>query len=686
MQSYFILYFTFSLFYFMFGIYIISNDRHSTISKMLFLLCIDLFLWAIGYSFMFIAPNIYLANFWRLISALGWCSFFSIWLIIAITLKKSDEIKLSSGKILLAFLPAVLFYINTLRYQPSEVLFQINDRWNDVYPVNFIEILYYVYTVIFAIISVRIFYKLAKVSKLQRKRNQSKIIYLTTLFCFAFGTLTDDILPLIHIQTIPLAILAAPIGLIGIWYSIKKYELIIITPKYVSEYVFEYIFKNVNDPIFIIGEDFSIKKANNIALENISKITFETMVKENENIFLELILLESISNVEVILNKKNVKLECELSGKVIYDEFKDILGIVIILHDISERRKAEKKLRDYNEQLEHERKRLYSLINKLPGLVYLRTIEGEIVFANHNFKVIFGEPNNKLCYYLLFNKDKPCNHCCNIQPNYENEILRQWKCVIREVIYDVFQQPFQDSDGKQLFLMQMNDITKSELALEEVIRLDRLNLVGELAASIAHEVRNPMTTVRGFLQILKSRDTLHENAEYFDLMISELDSANGIITEFLSIAKTKKELHKVVKLNKLVNSLYPLILADATNQDKQVELVTAEVTESAMNEREIRQLILNLTRNGLESMLNKGILTIMTYMDADSIVLAVQDQGVGICEDVIAKLGTPFLTTKEDGTGLGLSTCYSIAQRHNAKIDVESNPSGTTFFVRFKLD
>jgi len=211
-----------------------------------------------------------------------------------------------------------------------------------------------------------------------------------------------------------MGILAAPLGLIGIWYSIKKYELMIITPKYVSEYVFEYIFRNVNDPIFIIGLDFSIIKSNNIALENISDITFKTMIEENKDIFLELIQKRGIFNAEVILNKKNVNFEHELSGKVIYDEFNDILGTVIILHDISDRKKTEKLLRNNNSQLEDERKRLYSLIDELPGLVCLRTIEGKIVFANHNFKEIYGEPNNKQCHYIFL------KFCTHLNPYFAN--------------------------------------------------------------------------------------------------------------------------------------------------------------------------------------------------------------------------------------------------------------------------
>lgn len=352
-------------------------------------------------------------------------------------------------------------------------------------------------------------------------------------------------------------------------------------------------------------------------------------------------------------------------------------------HEITEQKKLDKSLED-------ERKRLYALLDGLPGLVYVRTSDGTVIFANRNFKEIHGEPDTKKCYKILFNQDDHCIDCRTklIRSDAQLKILMQWQIVIKDTIFEVFEHPFQDSDGRQLFLMQLLDITKRKVAEEEVARLDRLNLVGELAASIAHEVRNPMTTVRGFLQILKSRDTLNENEEYFDLMISELDRANSILTEFLSIAKTKTktELYIKGKLNNLVNSLYPLILADATNQDKQVLLVAEEVAEFTMIEREIRQLILNLTRNGLEAMPAEGILKIMTYMEENSIVLAVEDQGIGISEDNIARLGTPFLTTKVGGTGLGLTTCYSIAERHNAKISVQSSSSGTVFIVRFKLN
>jgi len=107
--------------------------------------------------------------------------------------------------------------------------------------------------------------------------------------------------------------------------------------------------------------------------------------------------------------------------------------------------------------------------------------------------------------------------------------------------------------------------------------------------------------------------------------------------------------------------------------------------EILIDEKEIRQLIYNLCRNGLQAMPAGGTLTIKTFTDVNEVVLAIKDQGNGINPEVLEKLGTPFFTTKDDGTGLGLSICYSIAARHNASISLETSPVGTIFSVRFKI-
>jgi len=237
--------------------------------------------------------------------------------------------------------------------------------------------------------------------------------------------------------------------------------------------------------------------------------------------------------------------------------------------------------------------------------------------------------------------------------------------------------------GRQCLLVIGNDVTESRKMEKEMARLERLNLVGEMAAGIGHEIRNPMTTVRGFLQMIDRKKELAIYKDYFNLMISELDRANSIITEFLSMAKNKPVDLKLHNLNYIVQTLFPLIQADALNADKYIETDLAETPDLLMDEKEIRQLILNLVRNGLEAMPAGGKLTLCTSTDGDTAVLSVRDQGSGIEPQVLEKIGTPFFTTKDNGTGLGLAVCYSIAARHNAVIDIETDPRGTTVFVRF---
>lgn len=219
---------------------------------------------------------------------------------------------------------------------------------------------------------------------------------------------------------------------------------------------------------------------------------------------------------------------------------------------------------------------------------------------------------------------------------------------------------------------------------KELKRLANLDLIGQMAAGISHEIRNPMTTVRGFLQLLEKNEELEEHNGHFNLMIEELDRANAIITEFLSVGNTRTSALQMLDLNSIIHDIAPLIKIDTFSQDKLIEFETQDIPELLLNRNEIRQLIINLYRNGLEAMDSGKVLTIGTYTEGDNcVVLAVKDEGAGIKPEVLEKLGTPFYTTKDNGTGLGLGICYAIAARHNAKIEVDTNPDGTTFFIKF---
>jgi len=248
-----------------------------------------------------------------------------------------------------------------------------------------------------------------------------------------------------------------------------------------------------------------------------------------------------------------------------------------------------------------------------------------------------------------------------------------------DVPYEVHIYP--SEDGLSVYY---HNISQRRLYEKEMARLERLNLVGQMAAGIGHEIRNPLTTVRGFLQLLGAKEEFQQSKDYFELMIDELDRANSIITDYLSLAKDKTVDLKPLSLNCVIEKLYPLIQADALVSDKDVIMDLLDTEVLLLDEKEICQLILNLARNGLEAMSDGGKLTIRTFMDGEEAVLVVEDEGSGIETEDLEKIGTPFFTTKENGTGLGLATCYSISARHNAAIQIETGPLGTTFFVRFK--
>ena len=239
-------------------------------------------------------------------------------------------------------------------------------------------------------------------------------------------------------------------------------------------------------------------------------------------------------------------------------------------------------------------------------------------------------------------------------------------------------------NGLEYFLGAMIDVTKQVQLEAKIAQLDRLNLVGEMAASIGHEVRNPMTTVRGYLQLFQRRTEFVKYDEQLRIMIEEIDRANNIITEFLSLAKNKRISLQRGNLNDAVNSLFLLIQADAFRMGHNVTIETGDIPETEFDPQEIRQLLLNLTRNSMEAMKTSGLIAIRTYYRDNAIMLEVQDTGPGMPNHILKQLGTPFVTTKDNGTGLGLPVCYRIAERHNAELKIQSSSEGTTICVVFR--
>ncbi len=379
-----------------------------------------------------------------------------------------------------------------------------------------------------------------------------------------------------------------------------------------------------------------------------------------------------------------------------WDNIKNVFLTVAVIHenqavvvsfmDITERKKMEQAL------IQSERRYL-SILNACPNELSISTIdEGRFIDVNQQMCKTMGRSHNEIIGYTSLELGiwvNPEDRAELVAMLKENGSVRNREYTLRsktgrEIIALVSAEIY-EVEGKQCMILISNDISEKKQMERELARLDQLNLVGEMAASLGHEVRNPMTSVRGFLQLLKEFESFEFYSEYFNIMIEELDSANQIITEFLSMARHKNVDLELRNLNSIVMSVAPLVKADAVAQDKWLELQLNEVVEIMLDEKEIRQLICNLSRNGLESMDAGKKLLIKTYLKENKIILSIKDEGNGIPREVIDKIGVPFFTTKEKGTGLGLPVCYSIAARHKASIQLETSQAGTTFFVSFDL-
>lgn len=220
----------------------------------------------------------------------------------------------------------------------------------------------------------------------------------------------------------------------------------------------------------------------------------------------------------------------------------------------------------------------------------------------------------------------------------------------------------------------------------EIAKLDRLNLVSQMAASVAHEIRNPMTVIAGYVQMTAQKAD-EKFRHQLDIVLEELQRVDDIISNFLSLARNKPLEMSKHQINDIILSLYPLLYADAMPRSIEIILDLAKtLPEINCDKKELSQLILNLCRNAFEAMENKGKLSITTLSAPEYVELWIADTGCGISAATAEKIFDPFFTTKTNGTGIGLAVCKSIVEQHGGKISVNSREgAGTTFIISFPL-
>ncbi|NLX03039.1 MAG: PAS domain S-box protein [Syntrophomonadaceae bacterium] len=479
-----------------------------------------------------------------------------------------------------------------------------------------------------------------------------------------------------------------------------------------SEEKYRLIVDNAYDGISIFDSSTLISTYQNPALKKmlgypenamLNRPLFE-FVHPDELTMVEETLKEGLENgqgcIQCQLRKNDGSyIWMEINGRVMHRD-SDSPHLLFITRDISQRKRVEEELRAsetrlrYSEQeLRQQLDYLNYLINTMGEVFVTYDLNHRITFVNHAvYKQLGYQPEellgiNVIDFIIPPDKERMATYIgtrlLDGKPGIFETVVKRKNG--SEALVRIKSSPIKEEDTVVGAMLLLEDISEYRKIQKEMARLDQLNTVGEIAAGIGHEIRNPMTTVKGFLQMLSQNEDFIHHQHYFNLMLDELERANGIISEFLALAKNKLVDLQPRNLNSIITAIFPLLQADALLVDKSIVLDLAEIPDLLLDEKEIRQLLLNLVRNGLEAMQAGGTVYVSTRLEEEQVVLSVRDEGKGINHELMDKLGTPFITTKDNGTGLGLAICYSIVARHEAGIIPYTSPTGSTFIIRFKI-
>lgn len=229
----------------------------------------------------------------------------------------------------------------------------------------------------------------------------------------------------------------------------------------------------------------------------------------------------------------------------------------------------------------------------------------------------------------------------------------------------------------------IKDITEAKKMEEMMYHSDKLNAVGQLAAGVAHEIRNPLTSLKGFLQI--SKPQLQD--DYVKIMEDELERINQIVGEFLYLSKPQKISFKTKNITEIINDVVQFIQPEALLTGVEIHKhYTKEVPMIHCEDNQLKQVFINLLKNAMEAMASGGNIHIYVSVGKTELTVNIKDEGKGITKDTLEKIGHPFYTTKENGNGLGLVVTQRIIEAHGGAFSIESEVGrGTTAKLIFPL-
>ena len=286
-------------------------------------------------------------------------------------------------------------------------------------------------------------------------------------------------------------------------------------------------------------------------------------------------------------------------------------------------------------------------------------------------------------------------HDCDILSREEPVLEKEVVCTTssqRSFPLSLSASKLEDNDGHELgTVLLFRDLSDVKALQEQIKRSERLASLGQLAAGIAHEIRNPLGSLKGFLQYFQRKLSLQDQDKtYLTVMMKEVDRLNSVISNLLDFARPKEPVLDSCELPELLHHVLTLIKSDL--QAKQLALsldIQEYLPQIRLDRDQITQVILNILLNAIHATEPGGQILIEAHLqsDANRLELTISDNGKGIAPENVSKVFDPFFSTKKQGTGLGLAVAYSIIEYHHGEMTVESKEgNGSTFRINLPTE
>ncbi|HEU4964426.1 MAG TPA: PAS domain S-box protein [Bacilli bacterium] len=365
----------------------------------------------------------------------------------------------------------------------------------------------------------------------------------------------------------------------------------------------------------------------------------------------------------------------------------EVIGISGTCRDITHMKCAEEELRKHKERLE-------AFIQHSADAIWMVDLEERVLQVNPAFEAMFGWSKEEVVGKHLpiipdFLKDVIANVHREIKKgehkaSYETQRL----CKDGRLIYvSATLSPVRNAQGEVIGISgTCRDITTHKQSEEALIQTEKLSIAGQLAAGLAHEIRNPLTSLKGFVQLMGLGDNTPN--KYLQVMESELERIEMIVSELLVLAKPQAIVFKRKRIAPILEDVLTLCETQAILHNIQIEAhLLEELPELECDENQLKQVFINFVKNAVEAMPNGGKIVLEASLpEPDQVRIRVQDQGKGIPEEQLSRLGEPFFTTKDKGTGLGLMVSKKIIESHHGRLEIASEVGvGTTLDVYLPL-